>query len=133
MSLLKLAKVEQFVEIRGEQIAVAGISIHAIASIVSRHPDLIAAFQEGISIDAILKSGPDCVASIIAAATGDLNNLDAEEVAKSLTVSEQVKILEACISATFENDAEGFMKRIEAAANRFGVQIEAQSVKTETS
>ena len=123
-SLLDLAGVGRTVSIRGLEISVTGISARGLAVLFSRFPQLVDAVTgAGLDLSSLAELGPDVLAAVIAAGTGHPGSEQAEAVAASLSMSDQLSLVEAIGSETFAGDAANFMQRLEKLAAGVGVQV----------
>lgn len=123
-SLLDLAGVGRTVTVRGLDIPVTGISARGLAVLFSRFPALVDAVTgAGLDLSSIADLGPDVLAAVIAAGTGHPGDSKAEAVAASLSMSDQLSLVEAIGSETFAGDAQNFMRRLESLAAGVGVQV----------
>lgn len=104
------------VHITGDQrIKVRALHGNDIATIAARFPNLIAAFAAtGDNVVALMSSVGLAVGAIIAAGCGHLGNEKAEQIANSLLIEDQIKLVKAILGLTFPN---GFSSVIEALAS----------------
>lgn len=113
-SLLDLAPSARTVTVRGVAVEVAGVTARGLAVVLRKHPQLIEALKGGgISVESLAEMGPAVVASVIAAGTGNPGDAKAEAVAESLSISDQLLLVEAIVSETFPDGPENFMKSLE--------------------
>lgn len=123
-SLLDLAGVGRTVSVRGLDIPVTGISARGLAVLFARFPSLVDAVTgAGLDLSSLADLGPDVLAAVIAAGTGHPGSEQAEAVAASLSMADQLSLIEAIGQETFAGDAGNFMKRLEALAAGVGVQV----------
>jgi len=106
----------EVVRINGERIAVRGLHGNAVASIVSRFPDLkrLASGDFGNNIVPVLiELFGASIGSIIAAGCGHLGDEKYEQHANvNLLMEDQLKLLDAIIRLTFPNGFGSFVNRL---------------------
>ncbi|MEA5159971.1 hypothetical protein U5903_04205 [Cereibacter johrii] len=126
-SLLDLAGVGRTVTVRGTPVTVTGISARGLAALFSRFPDLVGAVTGGgLDLTSLVTTGPDVAAAVLAAGTGHPGDERAEAVAASLSLSDQLALLEGIAHETFGGGGvEDFAKRLAAAAASVGVSAGA--------
>lgn len=123
-SLLDLAGVGRTVSVRGLEIPVTGISAKGLAVLFGRFPQLVDAVTgAGLDLSSLADLGPDVLAAVIAAGTGHPGDAKAEAVAASLSLSDQLSLVEAIGQETFAGDPQNFMARLERLAAGAGVQV----------
>lgn len=114
------------VSIEGGEIPVYPLTLGAIASLLARHPVLLAGFSAGVAdpqviVASILKSGNTAVCDLIDSATKSPEGT-ASEV--GLTAFDEAEILVACIDATLPKDPERlekFVAQLDALLTRLGL------------
>ncbi|MBO4169550.1 phage pre-tape measure protein [Cereibacter azotoformans] len=123
-SLLDLAGVGRTVTVRGTPVTVTGISARGLAALFSRFPDLIQSVTGGgLDLTSLVTTGPEVAAAVLAAGTGHPGDERAEAVAASLSLSDQLALIEGIAAETFGSDGiEGFAKRLASAAAAAGVR-----------
>jgi hypothetical protein len=102
------------VHIDGMHIAVRGLHGDAIASILSRFPQLaslISGSHLNLESKLMVQFG-NAIAPIIAAGCGHLNDEQYERQAASLLVEDQLKLVKAIIGLTFPNGVTSFVTMI---------------------
>lgn len=123
-SLLDLAGVGRTVAVRGLDIPVTGISARGLAVLFGRFPSLVDAVTgAGLDLSSLSDLGPDVLSAVIAAGTGHPGDAKAEAVAASLSMSDQLSLIEAIGTETFAGDPGNFMARLEKLASGVGVQV----------
>lgn len=123
-SLLDLAGVGRTVTVRGLDIPVTGISARGLAVLFGRFPSLVDAVTgAGLDLSSLADLGPDVLSAVIAAGTGHPGDAKAEAVAASLSMSDQLSLIEAIGTETFAGDPGNFMARLEKLASGVGVQV----------
>ena len=101
VGLVDIALVTSTVTIRGQDVAVTGISARGIALLLARFPELRALMTgREVALDELLKLGGDVVAAIIAAGTGTPGDAQAEAAADNLTLEEQADLIAAIVELT---------------------------------
>jgi hypothetical protein len=81
--LLDIVPASASVDVGGVSVAVSGVSVKGIASLLARFPEIQGAMTgEGITADKIIALAPDAVAAIIAAGCGAPGNADHEAARK---------------------------------------------------
>jgi hypothetical protein len=95
-------------KINGTRIIVRGLRVDAVASIVSRFPDMAALLLGGFSaadfVPRLIKQCGGAVGPIIAAGTGHLEDEKYERHASTvLLVEDQLKLVTAIVGLTFPN------------------------------
>ena len=100
--LVDIAPLRETVEVRGTEIEVTGVSAMGFAQLLARFPDL-RKMMSGVRVEA--ESLPtllgEAIGPVIAAGTGSLGDKKAEAVAASLSVGDQMHLLEAIFNVTF--------------------------------
>jgi hypothetical protein len=106
----------EVVKIDGKRIIVRGLHGDAIASIVSRFPELgLLLGGGGIDIGPrLIERLGSAIGSIIAAGCGHLGDEKYEQHAGTLLVEYQLKLLQAIIGLTFPNGIASFVKTMTA-------------------
>jgi hypothetical protein len=98
----------------GQTISVRGISLRAIASLLSRFPDLLQVFN-GRDIDGarLIAVAPAAAAAIMAAGAGHPNDPKAEAFCDSLALHYQAEMLMKIIELTFPTGVGPFVEALE--------------------
>lgn len=123
-SLLDLAGVGRTVSVRGLDVPVTGISAKGLAVLFGRFPQLVDAVTgAGLDLSSLADLGPDVLAAVIAAGTGHPGDAKAEAVAASLSMSDQLTLIEEISAETFAGNPGNFMQRLEKLAAGVGVQV----------
>jgi hypothetical protein len=112
LNLADLAPASEDVPVRDSFLTVYGISARDGLRIFQRFPRIAGMVGEGFNLGTFLSVAPDAVAAIIAAATGNLDNEQAEDAAAALPIETQFDILEAIGRLTFTRGFGPFAKRI---------------------
>jgi hypothetical protein len=116
--LLDIAPVHETIEIRGQPVTVSGITLKGVASLLSRFPDLGALFGgQQLASDKLAELGSDIIAALIAAGCGAPEDPDVEAVAVSLSLGEQVELLNAVIRVTMPRGVGPFVEQIKSLGN----------------
>lgn len=115
VGLLDIAEVPpETVNIRGTEVSVNGLSAQTIAQILTRFESLqkmlVGEVVFGPKI--ILEAGPDVIAGIIAAGTGQFNNPEVEAKALTLNVGEQYELVTKIIDLTFGKSMGPFVEKV---------------------
>jgi hypothetical protein len=115
LGLLDVLQRVEKVKVSDEQsVDVIGLSSKAIGVLIERFPDLISIMTgSGGDIAKLRKSAPEAIAALIAAATGDPGNVDAEAVAERLPVGVQMNILKAMGRVTFPDGFGPFVESLQ--------------------
>jgi len=116
LTLADLASQYEDVPVGDDFIRVRGISAQDGLAILMRYPalgDLIG----GFTMVKFIQAAPDAVAAIIATATNDVGDDEAEENAKRIPLELQLDIMEAIGRLTFKSGFAPFAKRIMALAD----------------
>lgn len=122
-SLLAIAPLATTVTVRGTAIPVYGVSLEGIAVLFSRFPSFESLLSgEQIDPAAIFKFGPDAVAAIIAAGTGAPGDPEAEAVAKTLAVSDQLALIVDIIKLTLPGGLVPFVENLRRAREALGLE-----------
>jgi hypothetical protein len=103
------------VEINGQPIAVRGVPLNAMASIIARFPalkDLIRDSDGEDLIPRLLLGCAESVGPIIAAGCGHLGDKAYEQVAENLTIQLQVRFLRTILEVTFPNGVRPFVDEL---------------------
>ena len=120
----------EVVKIDGERYLVRGVSVDAIASIVTRFPDLKSLASGDVGGDIVVRLIAGCGAAagpIIAAGFGYLGNEKCEQHAARLLPEHQLKFLRAIFGLTFPNGIGPFIQELTSLIG--GASEEAKVVK----
>jgi hypothetical protein len=118
LNLTDLAPMSENVPIGDSYLTVSGISAKMGLEVLKRFPKVLGMATGGkFDLGAFLVVAPDAVAAIIAAATGQLGNDAAEEIAGALGIETQLDVLEAVGRLTFTKGFAPFAERVMALAN----------------
>jgi hypothetical protein len=105
----------EVVKIDGKRIVVHGLHGDAIASIVSRFPELGMLLGGGANIGPrLIERFGNAIGPIIAAGCGHLGDEKYEQHAAKLLVEDQLKLLKAIIELTFPNGITSFVETVAA-------------------
>ena len=105
----------EVVKIDGKRIIVRGLHGDAIASIVSRFPDLAVLLGAGGNIGSrLIERFGGAIGPIIAAGCGHLGDEKYEQHAGKLLVEDQLKLVTAIIGLTFPNGLTSFVEMVTA-------------------
>jgi hypothetical protein len=110
----------EIVRISGERVKVCGISLDAIASLVSRFPNLKGLINGGFGDDFFVRLIEGCgvaASSIIAAGCGHLGDERYEQRAAQLLPDEAMKLLKAIFGLTFPNGIGSFAEELTSLIN----------------
>ena len=132
LSLLDIAPRFETVVISEEQsLRVRGLSAEDIKNLLVRFPSLgIIIAGNTVDPSSILNLGPTIVGALCAAATGEMGNPDAEELAASLSIESQLDILEALGRCTFSKGFGPFADRVAVIAGALSGRVgRAQDTK----
>ena len=110
----------EVVRITGDRrLMVHGLHGNAIASIAARFPDLVILL--GSNVETIVPKLFDrfgaAIGPVIAAGCGHLGDDKAEQIAGTLLIEDQVKLLKAILGLTFPNGLGPFMQELTAMLN----------------
>jgi hypothetical protein len=109
----------EVVKIDGNRIIVRGLHGDAIASIVSRFPELGALLGGGGNLGPrLIERFGGAIGPIIAAGCGHLGDEKYEQHASTLLVEYQLKLLQAIIGLTFPNGIASFVETMAALVTR---------------
>jgi hypothetical protein len=125
VSLVDIADLSKIVPIRGQDIAVTGVSAEGLAHLINEFPEvrsLMAGRGVDLSLEGILSLAPKVLAAIIAAGTGSPGDKAVEAKAGSLGVGEQAELILAILEVTFPQGIQSFAQRLEA----FGISLPAR-------
>jgi hypothetical protein len=123
--LLDVAALQRTVDVNGTPVAVPGISVHGVAALLDRFPDLrriVTGQSVNITPEWLITNVPDAIAAVIAAGTGYPGDEQAESVASSLALENQTELLETILEVTLPNGVSPFMERLRKLAQRLGVE-----------
>lgn len=125
LSLLDIAPRHEMVEISEEQsLRVTGISSGDILELLTRFPPIQGlVVGAGITRESIVALGPDIIAALCAAATGELGNEEVEKFAKTLPIETQLDIIDAMRRVTFSRGFGPFAQRLAAIASQLFGQV----------
>ena len=120
-SLLDIADLGETVTVRGTPVLVTGVSAHGFAVLLQRFPVLREALAgREVAAERLMEIGPEAVAAIIAAGTGSPGNAQAEAVAASLPVGDQIDLIEATLRMTLPRGVGPLVERVAALASVVG-------------
>jgi hypothetical protein len=120
--LLDIVPASASVDVGGVSVAVSGVSVKGIASLLARFPEIQGAMTgEGITADKIIALAPDAVAAIIAAGCGSPGNADHEAAAAGLPIGAQVDLLSAIITATLPRGVGPLVNQVKALSGNLGL------------
>lgn len=115
LSLADIGQRHEDVPIGASFIRVYGISAEDILSLLQRYPDALVKALNGASggqFKDIVKTAPQVVSAILAAAVGKIGDAKAEAEARRVPIEYQLDILEAVGRLSFKNGFGPFVKRI---------------------
>jgi hypothetical protein len=116
-SLLDIGPLTEDVDVHGVTLTVRGLTAGHIFQLFSEFPDMRKLFETGADRnpqEVMLSLAPDLFAKIIAIATGDAGNKEAEEKVKTMGASEQLTLLAAVQRLTFKDGIGPFIDRVSA-------------------
>jgi hypothetical protein len=103
----------EVVKVDGKRIIVRGLHGDAIASIVSRFPDLAVLLSGGGNLGPrLIERFGAAIGPIIAAGCGHLGDEKYEQRARELLVEDQLNLLKAIIGLTFPNGIASFVEKL---------------------
>jgi hypothetical protein len=103
----------EVVKLDGKRVIVRGLHGDAIASIVSRFPDLAVLLGAGDNLGPrLIERFGSAIGPIIAAGCGHLGDEKYEQHAGTLLVEYQLKLLKAIIGLTFPNGLTSFVETV---------------------
>lgn len=105
VALTDIAPSTLTVNVGGGDVSVFGVSAKGIASLLSQFPSLKSIFagdelKFDFTFESVLEFGPDVVAAVIAAGCGLPGDPKALEVAASIPVADQARLLQAIFKLT---------------------------------
>ena len=111
--LVDIAPVTEKVTVAGTEVEVPGVSAAGVAVLLHRFPEL-RKLMSGIEVAAedLLKVGPDALAAILAAGTGEPGNEKAETAAARLTLGDQADLLAAILRVTLPGGLDPFVEKL---------------------
>jgi hypothetical protein len=125
-SFLDIAAPPASVMIRGDQVAVPGISAAGLAVLVARFEGirkLVLGGEFAIEPQAIVESGPEAIAAFIAAGMGLPGDAKAEEIAFALPLTDQLEIIGKILEVTMpEGGPKKLQARVEDLLTRAGLR-----------
>lgn len=125
-----LTKVET---ISGKDIEFSGVTLHHVANLLNRFPELYTLFQKEKRTkltpekmaNLIIKTAPDAVVAILAAGANNLNNKKAETAASRVSIGEQLKALITIIELSWPDGFGPFVEQLESLGRMVdGVPVE---------
>lgn len=99
-TLLDIAPSHRTVPVRGADVEVTGVDLFDLVRLIGRFQGMEGLLDGGLSITSIQAMGPEFVAAVIAAGTGQPGNPEAEAVAARLSLHDQLGLLSAIIEET---------------------------------
>ncbi len=136
VGLLDIAPAAETVTVRGQALAVQGVSARGVAVLLGRFPELralLAQQHQDITPERLVAMIPDAIAAIIAAGTGSPGDAGAEAVADGLPIDDQVNLLEAILRLTLPKGIGPFVERLAGLGGRLGVALPAPGTPATTS
>jgi len=128
--LIDIVPQKETVVVLGVEVTVTGVSMGSAGLIVGRFPELAEMLaQQQFTAAAILGHGPDLVGAIIAAGTGFAGNADAEQIARSLSADDQLRILEPLLRITMPRGLGPFVEALVAVVVAMGIKNPLQGSK----
>ena len=123
VGLLDIAPATDTVQLRGQPVAVYGVSAKGLAYLMSRFPEL-RMLMTGKEVDeaSLMNVGGECVAAIIAAGCGLPGNTDAEASAATLPLEDQADVLAKILKLTMPNGAVPFAEKLAGLTSFLGVE-----------
>lgn len=112
-SLLDIAPVTKTVKVGEQEFQVRGVGARGFVDLLQRFPDLRSLLsEEGLAREALIMLAPGAIGAIIAYASNQANNPDAEALAADLPLEVQMDFLEAIVDATFKKGYVPFLARL---------------------
>jgi hypothetical protein len=113
VGLVDIAPLTETVECNGVEIEVTGISVMNIAQLLGQFVELRKFWTtEELNVERLIELGPEVIAAIIAAGTGEANDDDIKRVVKRLPFSAVFELIEAIVRVTLPGGGLGpFMER----------------------
>ena len=123
VGLVDIAPAVATVTVREQEVPVYGVSVHGIANLLGRFPEL-RMLMTGKSVDAerLIELGPDAVVAIIAAGTGAPGDEPTEEAARREAIEVQADFLEAILKVTLPGGLGPLVERLQ----RLGVLLKVE-------
>jgi hypothetical protein len=131
LDIVPAAPVET-IEINGRPLTVRGLGLPAIASIVTRFPNSLAAWFIGGSIESLVPFG-FAVPAIIAAGCDHLADEKYEKTAADMLPEDQIKVVAAIMRRTFPNGLNSFVETMAALFPRAGEGVKPVKVRLKKS
>ncbi|HDZ74372.1 MAG TPA: hypothetical protein ENH55_16735 [Aurantimonas coralicida] len=123
VGLIDIAPAVETVPVGDKDVAVYGVSVHGIADLLRRFPELSKLFTGKLDKpEHLIDLGPDIVVAIIAAGTGAPGDNAAEDVARRLGVEVQIAFLDAILRLTMPGGLGPFAERLARLGVLFGVE-----------
>ena len=112
VGLVDIAPAVETVPVGDLEVAVYGVSVHGIADLLRRFPELRKLFMGKLDkAEHLIDLGPDIVVAIIAAGTGAPGDKPAEDVARRLGIEAQIAFLDAILRLTMPGGLGPFVER----------------------
>jgi hypothetical protein len=129
--LLDIIPASASVDVGGVSVAVSGVSVKGIGSLLGRFPEIQDALSGGgITAEKLISLAPDAVAAIMAAGCGFPGNADQEAAAAGLPLGAQVDLLSAIITATLPRGVGPLVDQVKALSGSLGLSNTDQSSKS---
>lgn len=103
------------VTIQGTPVNVTGVSVSGIAHLIGTFPELknlMNGKDATFTAESLMTSAPSAIAAILAAGTGHPGNAQAEAIAASLSLGDQLSLLEAIVEVTMPGGLVPFVERL---------------------
>lgn len=124
VSLIDIAPLNETVRVQGQDVSVVGISSLGLAHLLKHFPELralIVGRSVDISAELLMDVAPRAISAIIAAGTGFPGNANAEKVADSLPVGEQLELLSVILKLTMPDGVDPLVEKLGRLVATLGV------------
>mgnify|MGYP007071592357 CR=1 FL=1 len=135
-SLLDIAPSTATVAVRGVALDVPGIGASGLASLMRRFPaihDLLTGKGLSLDADALLSTGPEAVAAIIAAGCGNPGDAAHEAAADALPIGDQIEVLAKILEVTLPDGPKNIEARLVGMLRRVGLSQTPLPSQSDTS
>lgn len=116
VSLLDIAPATETVSVAGKDIPVFAISAKSVASIMRRFPEvamLLSGKAEMVDTNSFYDLAPNAIAAVIAAGVGSPDSKEFEEKAATLSLDQQLDLLEAILRLTIPGGLRPFAEKLQ--------------------
>jgi hypothetical protein len=133
VGLIDIAPAVETVTVRGTPVPVFGVSAAGIAYLLRKYPEIRMLLSGKMpETERLFDLGGGVVAAVIAAGTGAPGSEEHEAVAMSLSINDQITLVEAIMRVTMPEGFGPFAARLQAIGDRVGLAASATEPGTKS-